>query len=449
MTVTTDTSPDPAVGWPLLVTQAGKDGNREVMAPEGLSRDLLRSILGVLMTPEEEPPESSGPSWLSGVKSVRLAVGDGVLTVVSRRVRATSDSTARVWSGETRRPLGELAGHSGVIGAVSVSDDGQTAATTGWDCTLRTWDVRTGRAIGLIAEAQRRFSGCCLDAGGRKLAAVGFDGTVGVFQARTGEVLTRAELAVHLPGPVTFDAGATVVLAGAQDGTIRRVREGLESDPLAGHEGPVTALALSPNGRLLASAGRDGAVMIWDPDSARKVARLGEHVSGATACAFLDPAHLLTAGWDGVVRLWDLPARTATTLWQDAAAIRALAVVGREVAISSQNGAITIVDPSGRADPVILTTGDGHVDTMAAATRSPVLVSGSTNDVPGGVPVRDGFGRAATLTEALLVPTADLPGGVTPAVWDRIHAESLTAMAIVAADPTGETVVASPRLPLG
>lgn len=440
MTVTTDTSRDPAVGWPLLVTQAGKHGNREVMVPEGLGRNLLRSILGALMTPEEEA---------TGVKSVRLALDGGALTVVSRRVRATSDGTARVWSGETRQPLGELGGHSGVIGAVSVSDDGQVAATTGWDCTLRTWDVRTGRALALITEAEHRFSGCCLGAGGRKLATVGFGGTVGVYQARTGEVLTRAELGEHLPGPVTFDAGATVVLAGAQDGTIRRVREGLDLDPLIGHEGPVTALALSPNGRLLASAGRDGAVVIWDPDSARKLARLSEHVSGATACAFLDPAHLLTAGWDGVVRLWDLPARTATTLWQDAAAVRALAVVGREVAISSQNGAVTIVDPSGRADPVILTTADGHVDTMAAATNSPVLITGSTNDVPGGTPARDGFGRPATLTEALLVPTADLPGGVTPAMWDRIHAESLTAMAIVAADPTGDTVVASPRLLLG
>ena len=186
--------------------------------------------------------------------------------------------------------------------------------------------------------------------------------------------------------------------------------------------------------------------MVWDPGSARKLARLTEHVSGATACAFLDPARLLTAGWDGVVRLWDLPARTATTLWQDAAAIRALAVVAGEVAISSQNGAITVVDPAGQADPVILNTGEGHVDTMAAAREAPVLITGNTNDVPAGAPVRDGFGRPATFTEALLIPSADLQGGVTPPVWDRVHAESLTAMAIVSADPTGETVVAAPRL---
>jgi hypothetical protein len=108
-------------------------------------------------------------------------------------------------------------------------------------------------------------------------------------------------------------------------------------------------------------------------------------VSGATACAFLDPAHLLTGGGDGVVRLWDLPARTAATLWQDAAAIRALAVVAGEVAISSQNGAMT-VDPAAQADPVILNTGEGHVDTMVAAREVPVLITGSTNDVAAGAP---------------------------------------------------------------
>jgi len=129
-------------------------------------------------------------------------------------------------------------------------------------------------------------------------------------------------------------------------------------------------------------------------------------------------------------------------------AIRALAVVGSVLAISNQNGAITTIDPTGNADPVILTAGEGHIDTMAGATHAPVLITGSTNDVPNGVPVRDGFGRPATFTEGLVIPAGDFTGELPPSVWHRVHAESLTAMGIVSADPSGCTVVATPRLAL-
>jgi WD40 repeat protein len=426
---------DPPAAWPVLMAQAGKRGNREVMLPPGLDGPMLRSVLEGLITTEDDP---------AAVKSVSVAPD---LTLVSRQVRATSDGTAKVWDSRTGRPGAELTGHSGLISAVALSRDGLVAATAGWDSTLRTWDTRTGEAIAVITES-RRFSGCCLDPEGRRLAATGFDGTVSVYEALTGEPVAQAQLPVPLPGPVTVDS--STVFAGAQDGTIRRVRGGKdELDPLEGHEGPVTAVALSPDGRLLAGAGRDGTIIVWAREPAQQPLRLTGHAGGATACVFLDAERLLTAGWDGLVRLWNLPTRTTTTVWQDASAIRALAVLGRNVAISSQNGVITSVDPTGAADPVILSTGTGHVDTMAGAVDGPVLLTGSTNDVPDGTPVRDGFGRPATFTEALLIPGHVFSGKVTPSVWHRIHAESLAAMGIASADPSGRTVVSAPRLALG
>lgn len=69
---------------------------------------------------------------------------------------------------------------------------------------------------------------------------------------------------------------------------------------------PMRALAFSPDGRLLAATGVDGAVaVIALPD--RHLVHRFAHPGGATALAFApDGSAIATAGYDGRVRLWRL-----------------------------------------------------------------------------------------------------------------------------------------------
>jgi len=73
----------------------------------------------------------------------------------------------------------------------------------------------------------------------------------------------------------------------------------------------VFAVAVSPNGGLLASAGADGTVRLWNLATSRPVATL--HAStqhGAYGVAFSPDGSLLaTAGGDGFVRLWNVATR--------------------------------------------------------------------------------------------------------------------------------------------
>jgi WD40 repeat protein len=77
---------------------------------------------------------------------------------------------------------------------------------------------------------------------------------------------------------------------------------------LAGHTGPVRALAFHPTRELLASAGDDGTVRLWDAAAGkeRRVLSPGHH-GGARALAFTpDGKGLASGGADGFVRVWDL-----------------------------------------------------------------------------------------------------------------------------------------------
>jgi WD40 repeat protein len=72
---------------------------------------------------------------------------------------------------------------------------------------------------------------------------------------------------------------------------------------------PVTGVAFSPDGRLLVSAGMSGRFLwLWETATGRQVRRLAGHTAGVFGVAFSPDGGLLASGGsDQSVRLWTLP----------------------------------------------------------------------------------------------------------------------------------------------
>src|SRR5262249_47968349 len=75
-----------------------------------------------------------------------------------------------------------------------------------------------------------------------------------------------------------------------------------------GHDDAIMCMALSPDQRTLLTAGgyRDQSVCVRDAQTGAVRRRLLGHRHHVCAVAFVDNGHAVSAGYDNVVRLWDL-----------------------------------------------------------------------------------------------------------------------------------------------
>ena len=212
----------------------------------------------------------------------RITFSDGPATPVAwspdgtRIVCGAAGNGPRVLDPGTGKAAGKLSGGGGKINDAAWSPDGKTLATAGDDKKASIWDAETGRPRQALAHPENVWH-VAFSPDGKLLASGDAAGVVRIWDLAAGKELPTKEPMSHLA---------------------------------VGNYKGVNALAFSPDGQRLASAGND-ALRVWSTSSRTK---LREFAGGVSCLSWSsDGKDLVSRGPGNNLLCRDMAA--ATTKW--------------------------------------------------------------------------------------------------------------------------------------
>lgn len=109
---------------------------------------------------------------------------------------------------------------------------------------------------------------------------------------------------------VCFHPNSAYVFTGSCDKMVRMwlVTNGYPVRMFTGHASNITALACSPDGKILASADDSGTIILWDLAPGKLLKRMRGHGKGGiwSLTWSVESTVLVSGGADGTVRVWDV-----------------------------------------------------------------------------------------------------------------------------------------------
>jgi WD40 repeat protein len=181
-----------------------------------------------------------------------------------------------------------------------------------------------------------------------------------------------------------FSPHGNILATAGADGTMR-LWDVASHQPIAVFHSPtsVFSVAFSTNGRTLATSGADTLVRLWDVASHQPIATLSGHTRWVDSVAFSPDGNILaTASQDKMARLWDVAShRPIATLSGHTGFVRDVAFSpdGNTLATASQDGTARLWDVASHRPIATLSGYTGPVNSVAFSPDGRTLATGGTD----------------------------------------------------------------------
>lgn len=213
-----------------------------------------------------------------------------------------NDDTICFWHIETGRGR-VLTGHDDIIGQVAFSADGFSLASSSLDNTVRIWNVNTGQQTHVLRHKEETFS--VAFSANDSLVASGTEFAVYIWDAITGHQVHTLQIS-HPVESLAFSPDAFLLACGSVEGavTIRNIKTGQKTQTLSGHSSHVCGVVFSGDD-VLVSASWDGTMRLWDVKSTPEE-QITKNDQRYRYITFSPDGSLLASSGHDSIHLWDM-----------------------------------------------------------------------------------------------------------------------------------------------
>ncbi len=329
-------------------------------------------------------------------------------------VGGNDDGWVDLWDMLSYHLIRTLNGHARPIAGLVFSDDGTLLASGSHDQTLRIWDVATGRELRTIRPQIPDVPTAIYPVRPwteQRLWVYARDGTLRLFDTNSEAELRRIprdELSFANEATCAVSSNGKMAATAGRDCIIRLVstEEGRDLGTLGAQPEAIRSLAFAPDDQTLASSDNQGKIVVWDLEERKPLTVLRGHSGSVGPIGFSDDARrLVTCGTDQKVLVWDISRQSSTNDichgHYGYVFCLAFSPDGRTLASGGcepGGGLVLLWDAStGRLEHQL----KGHTNWLWYLTFSPDGTELASNDIDGTVLVWD----LARHTERMTIPT--------------------------------------------
>jgi WD40 repeat protein len=242
------------------------------------------------------------------------------------------DTTVRLWEIASGMEIATIRGHTGPVLRVAFSPDGLLLASGArdkkWEAAeVKLWSLRTRTELAFVPGVADPVGGLAFSPDGKTLAVGDVSGNVFLWDVASKKVRQRLKAPNHI-SRVTWSHEGKMLISGGSDIRIWDPVGGelIKTLPVGDDTDSAFGLAITKDGKLLASGSHRGHIKIWDiaagkavltlkeaPPKAkpmvRPIADLLKEIENDVYCLALSPDDALLAVNVGpTVRIWDIKA---------------------------------------------------------------------------------------------------------------------------------------------
>ena len=252
------------------------------------------------------------------------------------------NTTVRLYTGDGALQ-GVCEGHSGIVFSVRFNPSGKLLASASADCSVIVWSTATRNILTKI-----EHQGRVLDLDWKNdevLATAVADGTIGIIQVDGAAQFLKGH--TNFVTAVAWSPDGRWLASASEDKTVRIWKEEFNATVLQGHDARVSCVKWVPSGQgVVVSAAQNGQVIIWDAVNGLSLREYTRHANAVLSIAISpDGRFIASGGLDNTVDVTNLETGEIAVTYEESSQVYELQwdPSGRFIAACLHNSAVAIL----------------------------------------------------------------------------------------------------------